>query len=63
MEMVGDPHVQTKGGHGIGSNEWDVYDTVDSIVIGLDTLAAGASFIPGAGSIVSAISGIAATGV
>lgn len=63
MTEVGDPHAQTKGGHGIGSNEWDVYDTVDSIVIGLDTLAAGASFIPGAGSIVSAISGIAATGV
>jgi hypothetical protein len=63
MEMVGDPHVKTKGGHGIGSNEWDIYDTVDSIVIGLDTLAAGASFIPGAGSVVSAISGIAATGV
>lgn len=63
MEMVGDPHVKTKGGHGIGSNEWDGYDTVDSIVIGLDTLAAGASFIPGVGSIVSAISGVAATGV
>lgn len=63
MEMVGDPHVKTKGGHGIGSNEWDIYDTVDSIVIGLDTLAAGASFIPGVGSIVSAISGVAATGV
>ena len=63
MEMVGDPYVKTKGGHGIGSNEWDAYDTVDSIVIGLDTLAAGASFIPGVGSIVSAISGVAATGV
>ena len=63
MEMVGDPHIKTKGGHGIGSNEWGVHDTVDSIVIGLDTLAAGASFIPGVGSIVSAISGVAATGV
>ena len=63
MEMMGDPHVKTKGGHGIGSNEWDIYDTADSIVIGLDTLAAGASFIPGVGSIVSAISGVAATGV
>lgn len=63
MEMVGNPHVKTKGGHGIGSNEWDIYDTADSIVIGLDTLAAGASFIPGVGSIVSAISGVAATGV
>jgi Holliday junction DNA helicase RuvB len=31
--------------------------------VGLDTLAAGASFIPGVGSIVSAISGVAATGV
>ena len=63
MEMVGDPYIKTKGGHGIGSNEWDVHDTVDSIVTGLDTLAAGASFIPGVGSIVSAISGVAATGV
>ena len=61
--MIGDPHQKTKGGHGIGSNEWDIYDTADSIVIGLDTLAAGASFIPGVGSIVSAISGVAATGV
>jgi hypothetical protein len=63
MEMVGDPHVKTKGGHGIGSNEWDIYDYADSLVIGLDTLAAGASFFPGVGPIISAISGVAATGV
>lgn len=63
MEMVGDPHVKTKGGHGIGSNEWDVYDYADSLVIGLDTLAAGASFFLGVGPIVSAVSGVAAAGV
>lgn len=54
----------TKAGiGGVRSGKWDDHDTASAVSLGLDTLALGASFFAGPGTIVAGILGILATGV